>query len=56
MCDILPLLLAECSNLQNVHKQGDRVLIENHLTKIREYAFYLAKQTKEIVTRYSSMQ
>ncbi|EFA09439.1 ARF GTPase-activating protein Git [Tribolium castaneum] len=56
MCDILPHLLAECYSLQTAHKEGDAAKIERHLTKIRELSFYLAKHTKDILTRYSSAQ
>lgn len=56
MCDILPYLLTECSSLQTVHKQGDTAMIDHHLNKIRELSFYLAKYTKDIVTKYSSTQ
>ncbi|RZC37498.1 ARF GTPase-activating protein GIT2, partial [Asbolus verrucosus] len=56
MCEILPDLLRECSSLQNAHKNQEAKMIDHHLNKIREYAFILAKQTKEIVTRYSSAQ
>jgi G protein-coupled receptor kinase interacting protein 2 len=56
LCDVLPLLMVECSALQGAHKKGDGALVDHHTGKIREYAFLLAKQTREVVARYSTAQ
>jgi G protein-coupled receptor kinase interacting protein 2 len=56
LCDVLPLLMVECSSLQGAHKKSDGPLIDHHTGKIREYAFLLAKQTREVVARYSTAQ
>ncbi|XP_019868941.1 ARF GTPase-activating protein Git isoform X2 [Aethina tumida] len=54
MIEITNRLEPECILLQDAKLKGENSEAENHFIKIREFAFHLAKFTKEIVTKYSS--
>lgn len=52
--DTVQKLQVECSALQVPNKNRDESQIEFYVAKIKECAYNIAKDTKEIVTKYTS--
>lgn len=57
MLELGSRLHPECLALQlSCQKGGDSVTFDVHFRNIRDIAFHLAKFTKDIITKYSSIQ
>ncbi|KAL3269616.1 hypothetical protein HHI36_008680 [Cryptolaemus montrouzieri] len=53
MLDVLPRLQPECKEYVAASREGDVKLIEHHLSKIREYAYILVSNTRDILAKSS---
>lgn len=52
--DTVQHLQMECSSLQLVSKNRDEGQVDFYVGKIKECAYNIAKDTKEIVTKYTT--
>ncbi|XP_045475024.1 ARF GTPase-activating protein Git-like [Harmonia axyridis] len=53
MLDVLPRLQPECKEYVDAFREGDVKLSEHHLSQIREYAYVLVRNTREILAKSS---
>lgn len=56
MLDVLPKLQPECKEYVTAYHQNDKNLQERHLANIREYAYILVRNTKDILQKSNSFQ
>ncbi|KAK9889806.1 hypothetical protein WA026_007178 [Henosepilachna vigintioctopunctata] len=53
MLDVLPRLQPECKEYVSAFREGDDKLMEHHLSKIRDYAYVLVSNTRDILAKSS---